>query len=1178
MALLVAVLVPLGSPPADASAQEARFVMVQPRDSLPVGAASSKPLSPERQVSGTVGVRPRDAEGLRRFAAAASTPGTVDYKRFLAPGEFRSRYGPRQTTIDSIVSHLTNAGLTTKVSSNGLLVDFAGRASEVERSFRTSLGSARLAHGGAVRLATSKLSLPATIASSVSGVIGLDTSIAATSSLRRSPSAVSVAATPRPKQRSSQALATAELRPKACESAMLAAHGGGPDRLPDPQGLTDQEMARSYGLGGLFNASSNGVGQRVAIFELEPYARSDIAEFSTCYFGLDLSSQVVDHLVNGGALPGTAASGEATLDIEDVLGFAPGASIDVYTAANSGAGVIAGYNQIVQDDAAKTITTSWGLCESQSGWMAEIENTIFQQAAAQGQTLVAASGDAGSNDCGDYPSRLSVDDPASQPFVLAAGGTTIEAATRPPLETTWNNSSQGATGGGISSQWSQSSWQRSSSDPGIDDAGTLASATSFAIAQGQSATGTFCGDNNGGAGIVPCRQVPDVSLQADPGVGAITIYNADWGGWTTVGGTSSSSPLWAAILADIASQLSCSTGLGFVPPRLYAIASSPAARALAFNDIADGSNDPGGNAGLFPATTGFDMATGLGTPRVTGPGGGPGLASLLCGLPASSAPVVTSVSPAVVDGGGVMTAEIHGTGLGQPSPDQVASVQVGQLRLDPQSSPSSSGFVVEGPGLLSIVIAAVDVPVISPGSSDGSGAHTVVVTTGSGLSSDPSASSVLVYALPGAGGDAVPNVSGVFSSGGGFEGGGEITVFGSGFTGASGVTFGGVDATFGVLGPTRISVTVPALGPGTVCAATSSDPVNDVCQVHVVVTGPGGTSVEAPILAPAMELSPGCACELAPGLDEYDYFAAPVVTSVQSAEDPLGFAGAGGGSILTVHGTGLNPFAIEGATFGDPTDPWSWAEGFLPVDSTTLLVIAPSSYVSVAPHSAELKVATTAIDPSTDLLGLGYALSNPGSFAYAGVPALASLSVKAGPSTGGTALTVTGEGMEAVEQVDFSGQFVFVSQTIGWATQSVLTHDSASAISLLTPGISAGPTDLYLCTASGCSDPTSQGVFHFYPPGIASITSLQANHGSPSGGYRVTITGFNLGCARKVRIGNAEVVPKILPSITGCGSTTQVRFTMRSGRSGATPSVSVLTRQGKDTGSGWSDPMQFRFD
>ena len=139
------------------------------------------------------------------------------------------------------------------------------------------------------------------------------------------------------------------------------------------------------------------------------------------------------------SLNGGPGSGEAALDIENVIGLAPKANIAVYEGPNSGDGPYDTMNAIISQHLAQVVTTSWGQCEPAEGsQQTGAENTLFQEAAAQGMSVLSASGDDGSEDCdgtgGAPQDALEVDDPASQPYVTGVGGTTLSADStrRPP--------------------------------------------------------------------------------------------------------------------------------------------------------------------------------------------------------------------------------------------------------------------------------------------------------------------------------------------------------------------------------------------------------------------------------------------------------------------------------------------------------------------------------------------------------------------------------------------------------------------------------------------------------------------------------------------------------------------------------------------------------------------------
>jgi subtilase family serine protease len=104
------------------------------------------------------------------------------------------------------------------------------------------------------------------------------------------------------------------------------------------------------------------------------------------------------------------------------------------------------------------------------------------------------------------------------------------------------------------------------------------------------------------------RGVPDVAGNADPLTGLAMYEN---GSWSTAGGTSAATPMWAALIA-IANQMA-GRSLGFLNPALYQVGTS--ARYLQdFHDITSGSNSVGGVAG-FNAMPGWDPTTGLGSPN-----------------------------------------------------------------------------------------------------------------------------------------------------------------------------------------------------------------------------------------------------------------------------------------------------------------------------------------------------------------------------------------------------------------------------------------------------------------------------------------------------------------------------------------------------------------------------------
>jgi subtilase family serine protease len=507
---------------------------------------------------------------LNTFVASLSNAASQNYHHFLTPEQYAQRYGASTQTVDTVRSYLKGFGLSVGALSTGRdILHVSGTTTDMARAFDASVATVRLSNGSLGAHFTSTGSLPHTLAKDVTAVAGLSSTQSETTNVTQS-----------------HAVAT----PTTC-----AATGSTTTTPNSDGGYNVQQQSALYGLSTAWSAGDTGVGQSIGIYELATYDASDVAAFSSCY---GLTPQITAINVDGGPTNADNAGNapdEATLDVEETSALAPGAAIEVYQGTNNNSGPTDVYSMMASQDTATIITTSWGICEAQTAGGAQAEQTIFEEMAAQGQTVVAASGDDGSSDCEGVPSGASkapaVDDPSSQPYVTGVGGLTV-SNTSPLTETVWNDkctaSNCGATGGGVSSLWTQPTWQ---SAPGITTTG---------------ATGGM-------------RMVPDLSVMGDPATGFVQYYTGSnggacrqncQGGWGAIGGTSIGAPIVSSLIA-VAAQ-SCSTlsngRLGFVNPSLYAMAST------GFVDVTSGSNDLY-NVGDYSASVGYDMASGLGSPN-----------------------------------------------------------------------------------------------------------------------------------------------------------------------------------------------------------------------------------------------------------------------------------------------------------------------------------------------------------------------------------------------------------------------------------------------------------------------------------------------------------------------------------------------------------------------------------
>jgi hypothetical protein len=579
-----------------------------------------------------------------------------------------------------------------------------------------------------------------------------------------------------------------------------------------------------------------------------------------------------------------------------------------------------------------------------------------------------------------------------------------------------------------------------------------------------------------------------VSAQADEFTGAITVYEAAFGGWGTVGGTSSSTPIWAATLALINASPTCASnavtrsGVGFASPLLYAVASDPGDYGASFNDITAANNDVYGlDDGLvFPATTGYDLASGLGSPRLSGPGGSAGLAYYMCSLAGQAArPAVSGISPVLgsVRGGEHIT--ITGVGFESDGSSNVAALEIGAAQLPP-----SRFSVRSATSITATLPPARDArPPSPPSPQDGAGPADVVVTLKDDESSVPGPQSTFEY-VDTSGGRAVPSITGVIPYAGSESAPGHVTILGSGFTAATSVTFGGVAASgFKVNNPYRITATPPTYSARTACAPLPStgvfsgeNPANDICQVQVRVANAHGTSATGHILPPAegpvvvnslgvLVAPPGCKCETAQAPTEFDYVPAPSITSVSTSAGAASLASETGSTVITVTGEGFDPLTIDWADFGKPALESSMGTDYVFLTGTEMQIVAPGTAVTVDPLSVAFSVKTLA------------GQSAPVTVTYAGVPKITAVvntinsteldGTYGAPDTGRTPIQLSGRGFvgQLIAPIDFTD----TTSPYSLGTQYTFTVNSNTSLSTETVAQNPAIVDVQLCTVSGCS-------------------------------------------------------------------------------------------------------------
>jgi subtilase family serine protease len=633
-----------------------------PGSYLPTNATKTGQLSAGR-MSVELVLQPGDTKGLNSLLDALYTRGSADYGHWLAAGQFDARFAPSRATVHAVTAYLRGKGLTVQKTVTPFLLRAVGSSAQIDAAFATTISNYRNAKGVTFYSNDSSASVPDSLASGVLGVVGLTNTVRLKPMYQLAPARSTGRGSGEPSCEIPYPTTLAELQAIPLNGPYNG-YGGG----PGCSGLTPSQTNSLYNAPNA-GPRAKGAGATVAVFELTAYNHSDITTWAHTFYGPNYQPRLVDINVDGGPLApntsqcpvgdtcfyGYGGDIEAEADIEQDLSVAPDTdSVLVYNAPNDETGQTSldEYATIANQDIADSISSSWGNCEADAGLAyAQAENVIFEQMAAQGQSIFAASGDTGAFEClrdGTFSDHAPIEaaNPASQPWVTGTGGTSFESfdpGDNPNpsypygTEAVWNtldvcsgnNSSTatstgivdcglyGASGGGHSIFWPMPDYQRG---PGVISPYTVYGPGNCALA----------------ANGQPCREGPDVSANSDPLTGYAEYctgstyvspnpYGDDYEstclgltktpgapGWLHIGGTSLSAPLWGALFSDRdAFQGHRSGAANYL---LYALFDNPRTYALDFHDIT-GIHQVSNNNGFYPVTPGYDEATGIGTPN-----------------------------------------------------------------------------------------------------------------------------------------------------------------------------------------------------------------------------------------------------------------------------------------------------------------------------------------------------------------------------------------------------------------------------------------------------------------------------------------------------------------------------------------------------------------------------------
>jgi pseudomonalisin len=499
-----------------------------PRSATFVGAlANSAP------VNVVVGLQMRNSEAMSQEILALRH--SAGLKRPLTPVVVLERYGPTEAQAQQVASYLINAGFTdVQIAPNRLLVTATGTAAAARGAFNTELAVySRNGRQGIVN--TKDASVPAELASIVLSVLGLQTL----------------------------------------------------DHLQPVSGSL-QVVSPSTQLANVYDASSMSAATGTVVGIITEgsmtQTQTDLSDFESAYSLPTITTSVVQ--TGSGPWTDTNGTGEWDLDSQTIQSVAhnvkemifydaTGTSTSGFTDAEFATAV----NVAVTDNVAKVISVSLGECESDAyndGTMATVDES-FASAILQGQTFSVASGDHGAYSCGTlgengtYGTELGDSYPASSPYVVAVGGTSLYTNESGGTYSYASESAWAYGGGGPSAYESQPAWQK----------------------------GVVSGSYRG---------VPDIAFDANPSSG-IYIYVDGSLISTSVGGTSLAAPIFAGAWARIESANN--NVFGFAAPWLYHAAQ---VSSSVFHDVTTGQNGSGTCPGIdYCAAVGWDYTTGWGS-------------------------------------------------------------------------------------------------------------------------------------------------------------------------------------------------------------------------------------------------------------------------------------------------------------------------------------------------------------------------------------------------------------------------------------------------------------------------------------------------------------------------------------------------------------------------------------
>jgi hypothetical protein len=535
---------------------------------------------------------------LGKLMADQLDPKSPNFHKWLTPQEFGQQFGPAESDLQVVKDWLTSQGFSgLKVNNGRTLIEFNGTAGQLRSAFHTEIH--HLSVNGEEHFANmQEPQIPAALAPVVSGVVGL-------ANFRKKPMIHRLGKFRRD-------ATTGEITPQFTFTDVNGTFFG----------VGPKDFATIYNLPTAFD----GTGQSIAIVGQTNINIQDVRDFRTI-FGLPANDP---QIILNGADPGLVSGdeGESDLDVEWSGAVAPKAKIILvstgFTLTDGLGGVDASAAYIVDNNLAPVMSESYGSCESSLGAAGNaFYNSLWQQAAAQGITVILSSGDSGSAGCDDPNSATSatggiaVSGLASTPYNVALGGTDFDQA---GTQTTfWNSSNGSSTQVSAKGYIPETTWNDSCASAGLTGCNSVTSTSpSLNIVAGSGGPSSIYPKPSFQSGVTGMpndgkRDLPDVSLFASDGqnksfyivCGSDEDIAGDTGcnlttfsstspfhDFQAVGGTSAGAPAFAGIMALVNQKTGQRQGNANVT--LYSLAKS---------EVFSNCNSTGGTSGSSTNTT-----------------------------------------------------------------------------------------------------------------------------------------------------------------------------------------------------------------------------------------------------------------------------------------------------------------------------------------------------------------------------------------------------------------------------------------------------------------------------------------------------------------------------------------------------------------------------------------------